>query len=163
MQARERDLMIHWAEFLRKYIPSRPDVCLWLLGELGRSPLSLRELLLAPDETVRNAATVVIIAALRRVVVAAGGGGGREGGGVEDVYLPAHAAMVLQDEEERKKGLEKRKDGFLGGASWTAGHQNHGVDRGGGGDSSGDGDGAAQEEDVIGLTQNMVCDTFLLF
>lgn len=98
--------MTQWAEMLRNNLPHRSDACRWLLSELGHFPTILKELLLSPEETVRQAAASVADAALRQCMLTAGGagGGGRSQDGEGDAYLAAYtAAAEEQDRQEAER------------------------------------------------------------
>lgn len=76
--------MERWVKTLRDGLPARPETCSWLLSELGCSSTaagtstnrSLRELLLSPDDRVRELTLRVCQTALSVAIPAAGGGGG---------------------------------------------------------------------------------------
>lgn len=63
-----------WVAMLEIALPARPSACRWLLNEMFFSPANLKELLLAQDDAVRDAAASVFHAALRQVTISAGGG-----------------------------------------------------------------------------------------
>lgn len=102
MQARERELMAHWAELLRNILPHHSDACLWLLSELGRFPTILKELVLSPDDSVRQAAAAVAGVALHQCMLTASGtgDGGKSEDGNDDVYRAAYMAAAREQEEE---------------------------------------------------------------
>eukprot|EP00752_Nemacystus_decipiens_P004045 g3704.t1 len=119
VQARERELMAHWAELLRNTLSHRSDACLWLLGELGRFPTILKELVLSPEDSVRHAAAVLAGVALRKcMLIASGAGdGGRPEHGNGDVYRAAYMAAAREQEEEEypewQGGGENLAQGFV--------------------------------------------------
>lgn len=116
VQARERELMAHWAELLRNILPHRLDACLWLLNELGRFPTILKELVLSPEDTVRQAVALVAGVALRQCMLTASGAGdgGRSEDGNDDVYRAAYMAAVREQEEfVGWQGGEKLAQGFV--------------------------------------------------
>lgn len=105
--------MTQWAEMLSNYLPNRSDACRWLLNELGHFPTILKELLLSPDETVRQAAASVADTALRRCMLAAGGGGGgggRSQGRDSDASLGLYAAAAEEQERQEAEGLNWGQD-----------------------------------------------------
>lgn len=118
VQARERELMAHWAELLRNTLLHRSDACLWLLSELGRFPTILKELMLSPEDSVRHAAAVVAGVALRKCMLTASGAGdgGRPEDGNDDAYRAAYLAAAREQEEEYLgwQGGEKLAQGFVG-------------------------------------------------
>ena len=75
VQARERDLMNDCVSLLTRDLPPQPDACCWLLSMLRRFPATLKELLLSPEDAVREASGLVIKAALKGAMLAAGGAG----------------------------------------------------------------------------------------
>lgn len=94
--------MAHWAELLSNILPHRLDACLWLLSELGRFPTILKELVLSPEDSVRQAVAVVAGVALRQCMLTASGAGdgGRSEGGGDDVYRAAYMAAAREQEDE---------------------------------------------------------------
>lgn len=92
--------MKEWVDLLSKFLPHRPDAGQWLLGELGRSPTILRELLLSPVEVVRDATGRVIVAALKQVMMVARGRGGDREDGVDDPYLAVYTIMMEEEEQD---------------------------------------------------------------
>eukprot|EP00903_Cladosiphon_okamuranus_P019913 g18301.t2 len=113
VQARERELMAHWAELLRNILPHHSDACVWLLSELGRSPTILKELVLSPDDSVRQAAAAVAGVALHQCMLTASGA--RDRGKSEDGNDDVYRAAYLEQEQEYLgwQGGENLAHGFV--------------------------------------------------
>lgn len=109
--------MNEWAMKLSKYIPARPEVCRWLLNELGTGhpkATTLKELLLSADDSVRAAAGVVLQAALRQsAAVVRGTSSGARGGDCplaadDGPYVAAYAGVMR--EQDGREGVEERAE-----------------------------------------------------
>lgn len=87
--------MTHWVQLLSKSLPRSSDTCLWLLSELGRFPIILKELVLSAEESVRHAAAEIAGVALQQcMLTASGAGDGERSEDGNDIYRSAYEAAA---------------------------------------------------------------------